>query len=201
MNARRDWRLKGAEGDDRGAQFVEVASLSLLAATILAAVLQANFDSPFNDTVREMVCLVEGPECDGETWVEADRPAKPERYDWGLDLGLVPSGGDNEENKALGRELAAARGFTGREWDCLETLWHHESNWNHRAVNPSGGAAGIPQLHPDAHAFPPGYLDSAEVQIEWGLDYIERRYNTPCQAWAFWQNPYPKNPGYSTHWY
>jgi Flp pilus assembly pilin Flp len=201
VNVPRPRRFRRVEGDDSGATFVEVGAITSLAATIILAIVQANYGDRLNDGVREMVCLVEGPECDGETWVEADRPAKPERYDWGLDLGLVPSGGDNEENKALGRELAAARGFTGREWDCLETLWHHESNWNHRAVNPSGGAAGIPQLHPAAHAFPPGYLDSAEVQIEWGLDYIEDRYNTPCEAWAFWQNPYPKNPGYSTHWY
>ncbi|MFW5419766.1 lytic transglycosylase domain-containing protein [Nocardiopsis sp. CNT-189] len=193
-------RLRARRGDDRGGiQFAEVAGLTILAASIISAVLQTDPQGKFNDLVREMVCLVEGPECDGKTWTEVDRPKKPEEYSFSIPSG--GRGGDNEENKAIGKELAAKRGFTGREWECLETLWSHESNWNHKAVNPSGGAAGIPQLHPSAHAFPPGYMGSAEVQIEWGLDYIEGRYGTPCKAWAFWQNPYPKNPGYSTNWY
>ncbi|MFC4560695.1 lytic transglycosylase domain-containing protein [Nocardiopsis mangrovi] len=199
MNVSRPLRFRPDRDDDRGSSFVEVGAITSLAATIILAIVQANYGDRINDGVRDMVCLVEGPECDGETWTEADRPEKPEKYDFGFTLG--GNGGDNEENKALGQELAAARGFTGREWDCLETLWSHESNWNHRAVNPSGGAAGIPQLHPAAHSFPPGYLESAQVQIEWGLDYIEGRYRTPCAAWAFWQDPYPKNAGYSTNWY
>ncbi|GAB3475981.1 aggregation-promoting factor C-terminal-like domain-containing protein [Nocardiopsis coralliicola] len=187
--------------NDRGAaQFLELSVIALFSAGIIAAVAQVDPGGQFNGIVREMVCLVEGPECDGKTWTEVDRPKQPEKYSFGG----TPSGGragDVEENKEIGKKIAAERGFTGREWECLETLWSHESNWNHKAVNPSGGAAGIPQLHPSAHNPPAGYMDSPEVQIEWGLDYIEGRYQTPCQAWAFWQNPSPQQPGFSTNWY
>ena len=32
------------------------------------------------------------------------------------------------------------------------------------------------------------------TQIQWGLDYIKRRYGTPCAAWSFWQ-------AHNPHWY
>ncbi|WP_017536890.1 aggregation-promoting factor C-terminal-like domain-containing protein [Nocardiopsis halophila] len=193
-------RLSGHQGDDRGGvQFIEVGALSILVATIFASMAQVDPGGRFNDLVREMVCLVEGPECDGKTWTEVDRPDKPKEYSFGS-----PSGGragDNGANKEIGQKLAAERGFTGRQWECLETLWSHESSWNHKAVNPSSGAAGIPQLLPSVHNVPPGFMDSPEIQIEWGLDYIEGRYNTPCEAWAFWQNPTNSPSGASTNWY
>lgn len=153
MGKPRPWKPQRPEGDDEGATFVEVGVITTLAAAIIVTIAQSDIKNTINNTMREFVCLVEGPEC-GETWTEHDRPDKPQEYNFGI--GLSSRGGDNEENKALGKELAAARGFDGREWDCLETLWHHESNWDHTAINPNGGASGIPQLHPSAHAFPPG---------------------------------------------
>jgi hypothetical protein len=30
-------------------------------------------------------------------------------------------------------------------------------------------------------------MTSAEVQIRWGLDYIEDSYGSPCSAWSFKQ--------------
>ena len=32
-----------------------------------------------------------------------------------------------------------------------------------------------------------GYMTSAEVQIRWGLDYIQDSYGSPCSAWEFKQ--------------
>ena len=32
---------------------------------------------------------------------------------------------------------------------------------------------------------PAGYFSSAEVQIKWGLEYIQNSYGSPCNAWAF----------------
>src|SRR5690625_337043 len=62
-------RFRGAHSGDRGsAQFIEVGALALLAASIIGAVMQSNPQNVLNNTVREMVCLVEGPECDGPTW-------------------------------------------------------------------------------------------------------------------------------------
>jgi hypothetical protein len=31
------------------------------------------------------------------------------------------------------------------------------------------------------------YLTNPVTQIRWGLDYIKKRYGSPCQAWTFWQ--------------
>jgi hypothetical protein len=31
------------------------------------------------------------------------------------------------------------------------------------------------------------WLTNPQTQIRWGEDYIQSRYGTPCQAWAYWQ--------------
>lgn len=92
--------------------------------------------------------------------------------------------------KVLGRMLAADRGWTGRQWDCLEKLWMRESGWKVRAENPSSGAYGIPQSLPASKmaAFGADYRTSARTQIRWGLHYIDQTYDTPCGAWRFFQN-------------
>ncbi|TDQ49246.1 C40 family peptidase [Actinorugispora endophytica] len=68
--------------DDRGASFVEVAVVTMLAASIITAVLQSPVQDTFHDNVREMTCLVEGPECGGETWTDVQRPEEPEEYEF-----------------------------------------------------------------------------------------------------------------------
>jgi uncharacterized protein YabE (DUF348 family) len=90
--------------------------------------------------------------------------------------------------KAIARELAADRGWGSEQYDCLVTLWNHESSWNVHAANPSG-AYGIPQALPGykMSAAGPDWQDNATTQIKWGLGYIAARYNTPCGAWSLWQ--------------
>lgn len=92
--------------------------------------------------------------------------------------------------KVLGRMLAADRGWTGRQWDCLDKLWMRESGWKVRAENPSSGAYGIPQSLPARKmaAFGSDYRTSARTQIRWGLHYIDQTYDTPCGAWRFFQS-------------
>jgi hypothetical protein len=63
----------------------------------------------------------------------------------------------------------------------LIALWNRESGWNPWAVNPSSGAAGIPQNIQGWAAYSPG--DWAN-QIRWGLTYIFGRYGSPGAAWA-----------------
>lgn len=74
------------------------------------------------------------------------------------------------------------------QWTCLVDLWTGESNWrpdayNHKAVYQDGQrlhAGGIPQilgLDPDS---------TVEYQIQRGMDYVQSRYNTPCEANNFW---------------
>ena len=80
----------------------------------------------------------------------------------------------------LGKMLAAMRGWVGPQWDALYQLFERESGWNPWAVNPSSGAAGIPQALGHGHVFD---LGDAYSQILWGLDYIAGRYGTPAAAW------------------
>ncbi|PRX95505.1 lytic transglycosylase domain-containing protein [Allonocardiopsis opalescens] len=179
---------------------VETASAVLLVSVIIAGVLATGAGDTLNDGVRSAVCLVQGPACD-ETWVDELRPEEPEQAF--LPLGIPPGGVQNEGNRQLGRQMALERGWDGAEWECLDNLWQRESGWNHEAENPSSGAYGIPQALPPDKLATAGsdWQSNPATQITWGLDYIEDRYTTPCQAWAFWLNPDDSVPGASTHWY
>ncbi|GAB3807633.1 aggregation-promoting factor C-terminal-like domain-containing protein [Micromonospora zhanjiangensis] len=82
------------------------------------------------------------------------------------------------------------------QFNCLNQLWIHESNWKVYATNPSSGAYGIPQSLPGSKMGAAGsdWQTNPATQIEWGEDYIKSRYGTPCAAWSFWQAQSP-------HWY
>ena len=87
-------------------------------------------------------------------------------------------------NVALGQRMAAAPpyGWTGGQWSCLDTLWTRESDWSATAANPASDARGIAQ---DIDGWSASYqYGNAPQQIGWGLSYIQRRYGTPCGAWA-----------------
>jgi hypothetical protein len=86
--------------------------------------------------------------------------------------------------RALGQQMAAARGWTGNQWVCLDNLWTRESNWRVTASNGRTGAYGIPQALPGSK-MGPGWQTSAVTQISWGLGYIGSRYGNPCNAWSF----------------
>jgi hypothetical protein len=104
--------------------------------------------------------------------------------------GEVPpiEGGTPARNRALGKALAAPYGWaTGREWTALDRRFSLESGWNHRAVNASSGAAGIPQRLPSAHPFRNEaerrrWMASPSMQIAWGLRYIRDRYGKPSNV-------------------
>jgi hypothetical protein len=67
-----------------------------------------------------------------------------------------------------------------KEYRCLELLWQRESQWNSKAKNKRSSAFGIPQL------LNMKTTDPIE-QINLGYKYIQSRYTTPCNAWAYWQ--------------
>jgi hypothetical protein len=87
---------------------------------------------------------------------------------------------------ALGEKMAAARGWSGQQWTCLQKLWVKESGWNAAAKNPSSGAFGIPQSLPADKMASAGsdWATNPATQIKWGLDYIAGRYGNPCGAWS-----------------
>lgn len=84
-------------------------------------------------------------------------------------------------SKAYVKKQAAAKGWTGKQWKCLDLLVHHESRWNHKSDNKRSSAYGLFQVLKT----PTGI--SVQEQTERGLRYIVHRYDTPCRAWATWQ--------------
>ncbi len=93
--------------------------------------------------------------------------------------------------RALGQKMAAARGWTGVQWRCLDNVWTHESGWSTTAENPSG-AYGIPQASPGSKMASAGadWRTNPATQITWGFGYIANTYGTPCAAWSFWEQHY-----------
>lgn len=94
----------------------------------------------------------------------------------------------NTANAALGRAMAEAKGWTGAQFNALLELFACESSWNERAGNPSSGAYGIPQAWPatkladTSQCGGAGYLTDPQIQISWGLCYIQRRFGSPSAA-------------------
>jgi transglycosylase-like protein with SLT domain len=80
-------------------------------------------------------------------------------------------------------------GWSSDEFSCLDSLWVSESNWNPAATNSSSGAYGIPQSLPAEKMASAGsdWRTNPATQIEWGLDYIQSSYGSPCNAWYFKQ--------------
>ncbi|MBR6459382.1 MAG: CHAP domain-containing protein [Actinomycetaceae bacterium] len=121
-----------------------------------------------------------------------------------FDVGSV--GGDIDADTATpegAKKYAAARlkdyGWdTPEQYQCLVQLWQGESGWSYKALNKYSGAYGIPQSLPANKMASAGadYLTNGKTQINWGLDYIQRRpdYGSPCAAWQKWQSRSP-------HWY
>lgn len=104
------------------------------------------------------------------------------------DSGPVPTSGppvDIPAAKAYAREQVSARGWSASEFQCLDQLFHRESSWRYTATNPSSQAYGIPQALPGHKMSSAGsdWRTNYKTQINWGISYIENRYDTPCGAW------------------
>lgn len=73
-----------------------------------------------------------------------------------------------------------------QQYSCLNKLWTRESHWNYKARNPRSGAHGIAQALPATkmEIIATDWRTNPLTQIQWGLRYIEARYDTPCKAYA-----------------
>ncbi|MZE74610.1 transglycosylase SLT domain-containing protein [Streptomyces sp. SID5789] len=91
--------------------------------------------------------------------------------------------------QAMARQMVPSGQF-----QCFSNIVDHESSWNYQAVNPSSGAYGLFQALPAGKYSSAGadWRTNPATQIKWGLSYMDGRYGSPCEAWAFWQ---------ANHWY
>ncbi|MZF88712.1 transglycosylase SLT domain-containing protein [Streptomyces sp. SID5643] len=86
--------------------------------------------------------------------------------------------------QAMARQMVPAGQF-----QCFSNIVDHESDWNYKAVNPSSGAYGMFQALPGSKMSSVGadWRTNPATQIKWGLNYMNDRYGSPCEAWSFWQ--------------
>jgi hypothetical protein len=89
---------------------------------------------------------------------------------------------------------------------CASLIFEYEARWNPLATNKTSGAYGLPQAKPASklanwaeakaraaeEAGDPvaawlyrAWRDNPVVQAEWGVDYMIKRYGSPCAALAF----------------
>lgn len=82
----------------------------------------------------------------------------------------------------------------GGQFQCFSNIVNHESSWNYQAVNASSGAYGLFQALPAGKYASAGadWRTNPATQIKWGLNYMNSRYGSPCEAWSFWS---------ANHWY
>jgi hypothetical protein len=86
--------------------------------------------------------------------------------------------------QALARQIVPSG-----QYQCFSNIVNHESSWNYQAVNPSSGAYGLVQALPGSKMSSAGadWRTNPATQIKWGLQYMNARYGSPCDAWAYWQ--------------
>ncbi|ANP49187.1 hypothetical protein AVL59_05945 [Streptomyces griseochromogenes] len=91
--------------------------------------------------------------------------------------------------QAMARQMVA-----GGQFQCFSNIVDHESSWNYQATNASSGAYGLFQALPAGKYASAGadWQTNPATQIKWGLNYMNERYGSPCQAWSFWS---------ANHWY
>lgn len=87
-----------------------------------------------------------------------------------------------------------AHGWAPSEMQCLMKLWTRESDWKTTATNASSGAYGVVQSLPAEKMASAGadYMTNYRTQINWGLQYVQERYGSPCGALNF---------HYANNWY
>lgn len=105
--------------------------------------------------------------------------------DWLETIQVTSTAGyTSAKSRYIGQVLAARHGWVDGQWLCLDRLWRHESRWQVLAHNESSGAYGIPQALPGKKMLTAGadWRNNPITQIEWGINYVNNNYGTPCKA-------------------
>ena len=101
------------------------------------------------------------------------------------ELGYEPSTTDPRE---IARQIMLNKYSWGEDqFACYDSIIMRESRWIVTADNPHSTAYGIPQALPGKRMaeFGDDWRTNPATQIRWGLNYVDERYGTPCQAWSF----------------
>lgn len=122
-------RLHG-NGSDSGASILETAALVSIAAIVVIGISSSSIGDTLHDATRKYVCRVEGPDCGSETWVERERPEKPEEYNWTLTASSWDGQVQGSGSAKAAMEFAVAQqgkpyiwGATGRQgYDCSSLM-------------------------------------------------------------------------------
>ncbi|TQN32884.1 transglycosylase-like protein with SLT domain [Haloactinospora alba] len=119
----------------------------------------------------------------GATTEKEKEEEEEEETDEGDSGGSVPDGSPKE----IAQSKLGDYGWGQDQFSCLDALWERESGWDPSAENPSSGAYGIPQALPGNKMASAGsdWKTNPATQIEWGLGYIDDRYESPCDAKSF----------------
>ena len=75
-----------------------------------------------------------------------------------------------------------------KQWSYFSEIVYKESNWETLAKNPKSSACGLGQTMMSLHGeeLPKDFCSNAIAQIDWTIDYIDSRYDTPQKALQFW---------------
>lgn len=127
--------------------------------------------------------------------VVVDGVAKPTTTPTGsgtslADLDSMPLGTVSQIQAYAQSYTALKYDWSWAQFQCLVTLWDHESHWNYRAYNSGSGATGIPQALPGSKmsSFGDDWRTNPATQIKWGASYIDGRYGNPCGALGHWNS-------------
>lgn len=110
----------------------------------------------------------------------------------GMVIGMNPATASAAPAEPAGSPKAVAKKMIAddAQFQCFSNIVSHESGWDVNASNPSSGAYGLVQALPGNKMASAGadWQTNPATQIEWGLDYMNERYGSPCGAWASWQS-------------
>lgn len=82
-------------------------------------------------------------------------------------------------------QAAIVKEFGYEHWEAMDWIIRHESNYDLNAINPNSLSCGLAQSLPCSKV--KGQCPDMEMncQINWMINYIKNRYQTPTEAMIF----------------
>lgn len=95
--------------------------------------------------------------------------------------GVIPTGDH--------ASLLKSAGIPESDWADFNYIISHESGWNPKAVNPNGGAYGLPQALPANKMLSAGqdWRTNPVTQLKWMKSYVNGRYGSADNARRYWE--------------